>query len=220
MLNSVISMKMTLGSFLICIVSAIVLGVLTAVVFTRNSRHTDSVTLSLALLPPIVTLIIMLVNGNIGAGLAVAGTFALVRFRSLPGTAKEISGLFFSVALGLACGMGFVGYAVIFFIVMAAFLLILEKLRFGQAHPNMRQLKITVPENLDYDELFDDLLEQYTLSHELTRIHTTNMGTLYELTYDVAMRDGSQSREFINALRCRNGNLAISLGREIGRETM
>ena len=220
MLNSVISTNISLGSFLICELSAVVLGILSAAVFTFHSRHTDSVTLSIALLPPIVALIIMLVNGNIGAGLAVAGTFALVRFRSLPGSAKEITGLFFSVAVGLACGMGFVGFAAIFFVIMSAFLLLMEKSRFGQSHPNMRQLKISVPENLDYDELFEDLLEKYTSSHELTRVHTTNMGTLYELVYEVEMRDGSQSRAFMDAIRCRNGNLGVSLGREVSKETM
>ena len=215
-----IAYNISLESFLICELSAVVLGILSAAVFTFHSRHTDSVTLSIALLPPIVALIIMLVNGNIGAGLAVAGTFALVRFRSLPGTAKEITGLFFSVAVGLACGMGFVGFAAIFFVIMSAFLLLMEKSRFGQSHPNMRQLKISVPENLDYDELFEDLLEKYTSSHELMRVHTTNMGTLYELVYEVEMRDGSQSRAFMDAIRCRNGNLGVSLGREVSKETM
>lgn len=175
MLNSVITESITLQSFLICIFSSLALGVLTALVFTAHGHHTGSLTLSLAMLPPVVTLIIMLVNGNIGAGLAVAGTFALVRFRSVPGSAKEITGLFFSVALGLACGMGYVAIAGLFFVIISLFLLLLERFRFGQNSPAERQLKITIPENLDYDGLFDDLLNEYTLEHELIRVRTTNM---------------------------------------------
>ena len=137
-------------------------------------------------------------------------TFAQVRFRSLPGTAKEITGLFFSVALGLACGMGFVVFAAIFFVIMSAFLLLMEKSRFGQSHPNMRQLKISVPENLDYEELFADLLEKYTSGHELMRVHTTNMGTLYELSYSIILKDTEKTKEFMDAIRCRNGNLNVT----------
>ena len=199
MLNSVITESITLQSFLICIFSSLALGVLTALVFT---------------------LIIMLVNGNIGAGLAVAGTFALVRFRSVPGSAKEITGLFFSVALGLACGMGYVAIAGLFFVIISLFLLLLERFRFGQNSPAERQLKITIPENLDYDGLFDDLLNEYTLEHELIRVRTTNMGTLYELTYNIRLRGKDISKEFIDALRCRNGNLTVSCGREADRDMM
>ena len=183
-------------------------------------RKSCSVTLSLAMLPPVVALIIMLVNGNIGAGLAVAGTFALVRFRSVPGSAKEITGLFFSVALGLACGMGYVAIAGLFFVIISLFLLLLERFRFGQNSPAERQLKITIPENLDYDGLFDDLLNEYTLEHELIRVRTTNMGTLYELTYNIRLRGKDISKDFIDALRCRNGNLTVSCGREADRDMM
>ena len=204
MLNSVITESITLQSFLICIVSSLALGVLTALVFTAHGHHTGSLTLSLAMLPPVVALIIMLVNGNIGAGLAVAGTFALVRFRSVPGSAKEITGLFFSVALGLACGMGYVAIAGLFFVIISLFLLLLERFRFGQNSPAERQLKITIPENLDYDGLFDDLLNEYTLEHELIRVRTTNMGTLYELTYNIRLRGKDISKDFIDALRCRS----------------
>ena len=220
MLNSVITESITLQSFLICIVSSLALGVLTALVFTAHGHHTGSLTLSLAMLPPVVALIIMLVNGNIGAGLAVAGTFALVRFRSVPGSAKEITGLFFSVTLGLACGMGYVAIAGLFFVIISLFLLLLERFRFGQNSPAERQLKITIPENLDYDGLFDDLLNEYTLEHELIRVRTTNMGTLYELTYNIRLRGKDISKDFIDALRCRNGNLTVSCGREADRDMM
>ena len=217
MLNSVISGSMTLWSFLICIGSALVLGILVALVFTHSGHHTGSLTLSLALLPPIVSVVIMLVNGNIGAGLAVAGTFALVRFRSAPGTAKEITGLFFSVALGLACGMGYVAIAGIFFLVMAPVLLLMEKLHFGE-RTGLRQLKITIPEDLDYEGVFDELLLKYTDEYELVRVKTTNMGTLYELTYDIRPKEGKISKQFIDGIRCLNGNLNIVCGRETDKD--
>ena len=214
MLSSVINGVVTVPSFLICVLSALVLGLLTALVFTARSYHTGSLTISLALLPPVVTVVIMLVNGNVGAGLAVAGTFALVRFRSVPGTAREITGLFLSVSLGLACGMGYVGLAALFFVIMGATVLFLGRLSFGESSPACRQLKITIPENLDYEGLFDDLFQQYTLSHELVRVKTTNMGTLYELCYEVRLKDAGISKAFLDEIRCRNGNLTVICGRE------
>ena len=215
MLNSVITESITLQSFLICIFSSLALGVLTALVFTAHGHHTGSLTLSLAMLPPVVALIIMLVNGNIGAGDDPEAIAA-----SVPGSAKEITGLFFSVALGLACGMGYVAIAGLFFVIISLFLLLLERFRFGQNSPAERQLKITIPENLDYDGLFDDLLNEYTREHELIRVRTTNMGTLYELTYNIRLRGKDISKDFIDALRCRNGNLTVSCGREADRDMM
>lgn len=218
--DSVINGVITLPSFFICVLTALALGLLTALVFTAYSYHTGSLAISLALLPPVVAVVIMLVNGNVGAGLAVAGTFALVRFRSVPGSAREITGLFMSVALGLACGMGYVGLAALFFLVMAAAVLILGRLRFGEGSRANRQLKITIPENLDYETLFDDLFEKYTLSHELLRVKTSNMGTLYELCYDVRLKDAGISKAFLDEIRCRNGNLTVICGREKEVETI
>ena len=220
MLNSIIVGQMTIVSFLICIFTAMVLGLLASLVFTGRDRHSAAFRQSVALLPPVVTLVIMLVNGNIGAGLAVAGTFALVRFRSAPGSAKEITALFFSVAIGLACGMGYVGYAALFFLVTALFALALNAFRYGEQAGIQRVLKITLPENLDYEELFDDLFEKYTRRHELVKVRTSNMGTLYELCYLIELKDLEHSKEFIDAIRCRNGNLNISCGREEDRELM
>jgi len=220
MLNSIISAEMTVSAFLICIVSSMVLGVLAALVFTARNYHTGSWAQALALLPPVVTLVIMMVNGNIGAGLAVAGTFALVRFRSVPGSAREITGLFFVVAIGLACGMGYVGYAAIFFAVMAILVLILDKVRFGEAGSAHRILKITIPENLDYEGLFDDLFEKYTHKHELIRVRTTNMGTLFELSYSITLKNTDATKAFIDDIRCRNGNLGIIINRENDRDLM
>jgi len=218
--NSVISAGMTLPAFLICVFTAIVLGVLSALVITARSYHTSSFAVSLAMLPAIVSIVIMLVNGNIGAGLAVAGTFALVRFRSVPGSAKEISGLFLNVSLGLLCGMGYVGFAVLFFIIMAIFIYLLAHFHFGEAGSAHRQLKITIPETLEFEGLFDDLFEKYTYSHELVRVRTTNMGTLYELTYSITLKSTEITKQFIDDIRCRNGNLNIICGREADRDMM
>lgn len=220
MLNSIISSTMTLPVFLGCIAASMILGVLAAILFTAKTHHSDSFTLTVAVLPSVVCLVIMLVNGNIGAGLGVAGTFALTRFRSLPGTAREIAALFFAVALGLACGMGYVVIAGIFFVMMAAFVLILEAVHFGGANNAARTLKITIPENLDYEGLFDDLFEKYTTRRELMRVKTTNMGTLYELCYRIMLRDPEKTKEFMDEIRCRNGNLNIICGRESDGEMM
>lgn len=217
MFNSILTSPITLTQFLVCMIASLVLGVLAAVVFTYKNSHSGSLAVALALLPCVVAMVIMMVNGNVGAGLAVAGTFALVRFRSAPGTAREITGLFFSVALGLACGMGFVGLAAAFFAIFALALLILTATNFCQ-RGGIRTLKITIPENLDYDGLFDDLFAEYTRSHELVRVRTTNMGTLYELTYHVCFKSGDVTKEFIDAVRCRNGNLNIICSREYDRE--
>ena len=220
MLDSVISTTMTLSAFLICEVAAIVLGFLTALIFTVRGHHTSSFSVTLAVLPAMVTLVIMLVNGNIGAGLAVAGTFAMVRFRSVPGTAKEIAALFMSVAIGLTCGMGYVTIAAIFFVIMASFVLLLTFLRFGEDSESYRRLKITIPENLDYEDLFEDIFKKYTKDHRLVRVKTTNMGTLYELSYDIHLKDKGISKQFIDEIRCRNGNLNIICGREADKDMM
>ena len=217
MFESIITSPISLGQFLACIITALILGVLSSVVFTLRNNHSGSLSIALALLPSVVAMVIMMVNGNVGAGLAVAGTFALVRFRSAQGTAREITGLFFSVSLGLACGMGYVMLAVVFFILFSAALIILTFTHFGE-HGGARTLKITIPENLDYEGLFDDLFEKYTRSHELVRVRTTNMGTLFELTYVITLKSQGISKEFMDELRCRNGNLNIICGRETDRD--
>ncbi len=219
MFNSIITVPITLTQFVICIITALVLGVLASVVFTLKNSHSGSLAMSIALLPAVVAVVIMLVNGNVGAGLAVAGTFALVRFRSVQGSAREITGLFFAVSLGLACGMGYVALAVVFFVMFSAALLLLTAVHFGESG-GARQLKITIPENLEYEGLFDDLFEKYTMSHELVRVRTTNMGTLYELTYNINLKDRNISKKFVDELRCRNGNLNIICGRENDRDMM
>lgn len=220
MMNSVLENPITLSGFLICLVVAMALGVLTAVVFTYKSRHSASFALTLSVLPMVVCIVIMLVNGNVGTGIAVAGAFTLVRFRSVPGTAREIAAIFTTMAIGLALGMGYVGIAVIFFLFAAGFTLILTKINFGAASKCEKQLKITIPENFNYEGLFDDLFEKYTVHTHLKKVQTTNMGTLYELTYEVLFSDTVVPKEFIDELRARNGNLNISIGDFSDREML
>ena len=220
MFNSVIPAAMTVSSFVICLLSALVLGVLCALVFSFRSKHSGNLPFALVLVPPIVTLVIMMVNGNIGAGLGVAGAFSLIRFRSTPGTARELSGLFTGTAIGLACGMGYVGIAALFFLVVALTVILLTLIRFGETSRSYRHLRITIPENLDYDGLFDDIFDKYTTSHELSKVKTTNMGTLYELTYEIHIKGTDVSKDFIDELRCRNGNLNIVCGRESDKDML
>ena len=203
-----------LGSLLLCTVCSLILGLAVAGTYMFRNKYSKSLAMTLVLLPAIVQVIIMLVNGNIGAGIAVAGAFSLVRFRSLPGNARDIASLFFAMALGFITGMGYLFYAFLFLLLIGGASLILIFVRFGQRETAMRVLKITIPENLDYDELFDDVFEKYTVSVELDKVKTTNMGSLYELTYLVRLKAVSVPKAFIDELRCRNGNLNILISRE------
>lgn len=220
MLNSIIASEITLPVFLICTAVSLVLGVGTAFVCMWKGRCSQSFAVALAVLPTVVQVVIMLVNGNIGAGVAVAGAFSLVRFRSAPGTAKEIAALFLAMAIGLATGMGYVALAAILFVIVAAVLLLLTGVNFGNPDKAERVLKITIPEDLDYDGLFDDLFDTYTKSHSLEKVRTTNMGTLYELQYLVTFKEAKIPKEFLDELRCRNGNLNIVCCKEPTRDQL
>lgn len=209
MLNSIFAESQTIVSLLICFAVSIALGVLTALVFLYKSKHSAGFALTLALLPMAVAVVIMLVNGNLGAGVAVAGAFTLVRFRSVPGTAREIAAIFTSMAIGLALGMGCIGIAVIFFVIIAAFTLILTAINFGAPSKHEKSLKITIPESFDYTGLFDEVFEKFGVKVSLRKIRTTNMGTLFELTYDAIFPEDNIPKEFIDEIRTRNGNLNI-----------
>ena len=220
MLSSILGTELTLTSFLICTGVSLLLGVGTALVAGYRSRSTQSLAVTLAILPAVVQAVIMLVYGSIGAGIAVAGAFSLVRFRSAPGTAREIAAIFLAMAIGLATGMGYVGLAALLFLILAGAMLALTALRFGQKEDAGRILKITIPEDLDYDGLFDDLFERYTTAHTLEKVKTTNMGTLYELRYRITLRQEPVPKVFLDELRCRNGNLNITCCREESHESL
>lgn len=198
-------------NFLLCILVALILGGLITAVYSYKAKYTKSFILTLAMLPAMVCMVIMMVNGNVGAGVAVAGTFSLVRFRSVPGTAKEIGTIFLAMASGLICGMGYLAYACLFTAIMVAVMFIYAVISNGTGSENEKLLNITIPESLNYTDVFDDLMTEYTDSYTLNSVKTTNMGSLFKLQYAVSLKQGKNEKTFIDALRTRNGNLEISM---------
>lgn len=207
------AVDINLDEFILCIIFSLGLGVLIAAFYMYKTKHTKSFVITLATLPSIVTVIIMMVNGNLGAGVAVAGAFSLVRFRSVPGTAKEIGAIFLAMGAGLSIGMGYIGYATVFVLIVSIANFLLNVSSFGNTNPNIKNLVVTIPESLDYSDIFDDLFEKYTTQAILNIVKTTNMGSLFKLTYEIILRDGANEKAFIDELRCRNGNLEISVAK-------
>jgi len=204
--------QLSLMPFMGSVAAALALGLVLALIYCYRSRYTKSFVVTLATLPAIVAVVIMMVNGNLGAGVAVAGAFSLVRFRSVPGQARDIAFIFLAMAVGLVCGMGYLGYALLICAVLGGANLVLQLLDFGGAQGRLdRTIRITVPEDLDFVGLFDDVLDRYASSHELMSVKTTNMGSLYKLAYNVQLRDARCVRELMDELRCRNGNLEIAI---------
>lgn len=210
--SSVTTQTITFSNFALCILASLVSGALLAYIHMFKSKCSKSFAVTLALLPAIVCVVIMMVNGNIGAGVAVAGAFSLVRFRSVPGTAREIGSVFLAMAVGLAAGMGYPVYGVLLAVVLGAVSLLYMATKFGERKTNQaeRTMRITIPEDLDYTEIFDDLLKKYTEAYELVSVKTTNMGSLFKLSYNLTLKDSKQEKQLIDELRCRNGNLEIS----------
>lgn len=207
-------LSLTLESLLICSIVSIVLGIAIASCYMFCSdKYTKNFVITLAILPILVQVVIMMVNGNLGTGVAIIGAFSLVRFRSVPGNSKEIGTVFFAMAVGLATGMGYVGYAVIFTIIVALVLIILSKINFGSKKEADKQLKITIPENLNYVGLFDDIFEKYVNEFRLDKVKTTNLGSLFELTYLIKLKDEEKEKEMIDEIRTKNGNLTVVCGR-------
>ncbi|GAA2875718.1 DUF4956 domain-containing protein [Enterococcus casseliflavus] len=201
-------------SLLICIAASLLLGILVAAIHMIRNVYTKNFVITLAVLPILVQSVIMLVNGNLGTGVAILGAFSLIRFRSVPGGSREITSVFWSMGIGLATGMGYVGYVVIFSIIVALFLTLLYTVPFGDRQATSeRELKVTIPEDLDYPQLFDDLFEKYTYSAKLTSVRTTTMGSLYELRYQLLLKDQAQEKQIIDEVRVRNGNLPVVLGK-------
>jgi len=201
----------TLGSYAVNLTAALILGTFFSLIIQWKSTVSKSFALTIAMLPPVVCAVFMMVNGSVGAGVAVVGAFSLVRFRSVPGSGREIMALFISMALGLTCGTGNLIYALIFTGIVIAGMLLLEKAKFGEIFyaDGARTLTITIPEDLNYRDTFNDPFGKFTSSHRLTGVKTTNMGSLFKLTYEVKLKDSSLEKEFLDDLRIRNGNLEI-----------
>lgn len=212
----------TVGIFEIsmCLVSGLISGVIISLLYMYKTKSSKSFTVTLAVLPVVVSAIILMVNGNLGAGVAVAGAFSLVRFRSLPGTAKEISAIFLAMATGLAIGMGYIyiGFALAIFV--GGITTILNVSGFGESKSQERALRITIPEDLNFSEVFDDLFEKYTKKYELNSVKTSNLGSLFKLEYVIEIADKNLEKEFIDELRIRNGNLEIMICKLLTRNEL
>ncbi len=214
--DSDLTTVISVTDFLLCLGFSLVLGLIMALAYIYRTRYTKSFVVTLALLPAVVCVVIMLVNGNVGTGVAVAGAFSLVRFRSVPGTAKEICTLFLAMGAGLIAGMGYLGFAVLFTVIMCLIFVIYNRLDFGAKRnaETFKTLTVTIPEDLNYTGAFNDIFAEYTRSHELIRVKTTNMGSMFKLTYNVELSDISREKDMIDKLRCRNGNLEIAVSKQ------
>lgn len=206
---SLYTTSVTAPAFLAVCLLSVGLGYGIALTYRKISSEGGTMFSALTVLPFLVQLVILLVNGNLGAGVAVAGAFSLVRFRSAPGSARDITVIFLSMTVGLCCGMGYWAPAVLAALVTCGLLLLQKK---PQTDPCERELRVTIPENLDYNDLFSDLFAGYTASCKLLRVKTVNMGSLYSLHYLVRLKDPAGEKELLDAMRCRNGNLEISCG--------
>ena len=219
MFTSIITANsLTLGVAMMCTAVSIVLGIIIAGAYMLcGKNYSKNYIITLALLPALVEVVIMLVNGNLGTGVAIMGAFSLVRFRSMPGNAKEIAGVFFSMVVGLATGMGYLTFAGLITVLLGVILVVLSRTGFGKKKVGDMDLRITIPEHLDYVDVFDEVFSKYTKSSELVRVKTTNMGSMYELFYKVNLQDIKNQKAFIDDLRIRNGNLNISLAKSESR---
>ncbi len=210
--TTILESEISLRTFILCTLTSLILGIISAFAVMIKNNKNKSMALTLALLPTITQIVIMMVNGNIGAGVAVMGAFSLVRYRSNPGTASEILIIFFSMSIGLITGMGYIWLAALYTIIILGVYILLNVVGFGVERTHGKELKITIPESLNYTSIFDDIFEKYTKSHELLRVRTTNMGSLYQLYYHIELIDEAQEKDMIDEIRCRNGNLDIICG--------
>ena len=215
MFNSIFTEgSLTAGSVLLTLAAALLLGFAGSLYYTkRNADATRSFAFTLALLPLITATVIMVVNGNLGAGIAVAGSFSLIRFRSVQGSGQEILAVFLAAAAGLCLGAGYLAVACLLMVLCLLFHVFLSACGFGRAAENRRELRISLPESLDYEGLFDDLLDAYFTSFELIRVRTVEMGAAYQLIYRGSLRDEKEGKRFLDEIRTRNGNLPVALGR-------
>lgn len=206
----------SVSDFLLCVGCSLLVGLIMAFAYMYRSRYTKSFIVTLALLPAVVCVVIMMVNGNVGTGVAVAGAFSLVRFRSVPGSAREITMLFLAMGAGLIAGMGYLAFAMLFTVIMCAFIVLYSQLDFGSGKNAAlyRTMNITIPEDLDYTGVFDDIFDQYTTAYELVKVKTTNMGSMFRLTYNMTLKDEAKEKEMIDKLRLRNGNLEITVSKQ------
>lgn len=216
MFNSILSDSISTLSIydtLLCTLCSILLGCFCAIVYRMEERSSKHFTASVLILPVLVQFVIMLVNGNLGTSVAVLGAFSLVRFRSVPGSSKEICYVFLAMAIGLATGMGFIGFAIFFTLITLLILLILRRVHLHDPFELQKDLRITIPENLDYSEVFTDIFHEYVKKVQLLKVKTTNLGSMFELHYEIELKKDTKEKELIDAIRTRNGNLTVICSR-------
>ena len=212
-LTSTTGESLTLANTLIIIGASIILGLIISISYMKTSKEevvTSGFAVTLIMLPAIISIIILLVGNNVARAFSLAGAFSIIRFRSEPKDPKDISYIFFTLAVGLSAGMGYVGYAVLFTIILCLIMFILKFINYGEADKSFFELRITIPENLNYENVFDDVLKKYTSSWMFKKVKTKEFGSLFEINYTVVMKNENQ-KKFIDELRCRNGNLGVVL---------
>ena len=214
--NTIGGMSITTG--LICAGVALLLGIIIAITHMKTSQTSKGFLVTLAILPLLVMAVMIMINGNLGTSIAILGAFSLIRFRSIQGQAKELLSIFFAMAIGLACGMGHLLFGTIITAIAVAAILFFSFTPILEPNKKQRVLKIVVPEDLDYEEVFDDILKKYTSKHELVRMKTMNMGSLYKLTYNVTLRSGIKEKEFLDEIRIKNCNLKVLLSHPVLEE--
>ena len=212
------SSNIELSSILICTLVSLVLGIIVAITHRLTSKYNKNFLITLAVLPVLVQTVMIMVNGNLGTSVAILGAFGLVRFRSLPGTSKEILSVFFAMAIGLATGMGHVGFAALMTLIVAIAIIVLSKVPVFGTTKSTKILKITIPEDLDYTAVFDDVFAKYLTSSKLEKAKTTDMGSLFDLNYSVTLKTDINEKEFIDAIREKNGNLRVILSENLTNE--
>jgi len=221
MFNSIISSEgLTLESASICVISSIILGVIISFVHMKSAKYSKNFIITLAILPILVATVMIMVNGNLGTGVAIAGAFSLVRFRSMQGNSREIISVFWAMAIGIAIGMGQIVFAAMVTMVVGILLLLFYVTKFGEGRGYLKVLDILVPENLEYDTMFNEVFNKYVDSYELLRVKTTNLGSLYELRYNINIKKDMKEKDLIDELRVRNGNLKICIHKEMIEEML
>lgn len=205
--------NLTFNNAVITIGLAIILGLIISLTYmkTNQSTYSQSFTLTMVVLPVIVAIIILLIGSNIARAFSLAGAFSIIRFRSAPGDPKDIAYVLFTMASGLACGVGAFGYAVLFTIILCVLMFVLSRFNFGGKKNQLKTLKVTIPENLSYEEALNEVFHTFNVPFDLKKIRTTELGSLYELVYSVTIHESVSQKEFLDAIRTRNGNLDISL---------
>jgi flagellar biosynthesis protein FliQ len=219
--TSVTESTITLAGVATVTVAAIILGLLISLVYVmtnKNNGYASGFATTLIMLPLIICIIIMLVGNNIARAFSLAGAFSIIRFRSVPGEPRDISYVLFTLAIGLSCGMGYIGYGAIFTLILCTMMVVLEKTNFAKPKGKNMQLKIMVPEDLNYEDAFDDVFMKYTNSWKLEHIKSKDFGALFELCFKISPKENVNKKKFIDELRCRNGNLNIILTMSVSEE--